>query len=77
LYIQANSKFIAVPIAGPGGRVGIINAEKPGRLPTHILSILCNSEVTNFKFDPFNESILVTGKFVYLSYSRDKSRGAN
>ncbi|KAI9483481.1 MAG: hypothetical protein EXX96DRAFT_558330, partial [Benjaminiella poitrasii] len=58
--IQANSKFIAVPISGPGGRVGIINAKKPGRLPTHLPSVLCNSEVTNFKFNPFNENILVT-----------------
>ncbi|CAO0800763.1 unnamed protein product [Mucor circinelloides] len=58
--IQANTKFIAVPLSGPGGRVGIINAEKPGRLPTHIPSVLCNSEVSNFKFDPFNENILVT-----------------
>jgi coronin-7 len=51
-----------VPISGPGGRVGIISVEKPGRLPTHIPSLLCNSEVTNFKFDPFNDHILVTGK---------------
>lgn len=42
--------------------MGIINAKKPGRLPTHIPSLLCNSEVTNFKFDPFNDNILVTGK---------------
>ncbi|KAK4519787.1 IRG-type G domain-containing protein [Mucor velutinosus] len=58
--IQANTKFIAVPLSGPGGRVSIINSEKPGRLPIHIPSVLCNSEVSNFKFDPFNENILVT-----------------
>ncbi|KAI9252117.1 hypothetical protein BY458DRAFT_523377 [Sporodiniella umbellata] len=58
--IQASRKFIAIPISGPGGRVGIINAEKPGRLPTRIPCILCGSEVTNFKFDPFNHNRLVT-----------------
>ncbi|KAG1055944.1 hypothetical protein G6F43_002125 [Rhizopus delemar] len=58
--IQTSSKFIAVPISGPGGRVGIINAQKPGRLPTHIPCVLCGSEVTNFKFDPFDHNRLVT-----------------
>lgn len=58
--IQANSKFIAVPISGPGGRIGIINAAKPGRLPTQIPCFLSGSEVINFKFDPFDDSILVT-----------------
>ncbi|GAA5808709.1 hypothetical protein MFLAVUS_002104 [Mucor flavus] len=58
--IQVNTKFIAVPISGPGGRVAIINADKPGRLPVSLPCVMCGSEVTNFKFDPFNESILVT-----------------
>lgn len=62
LCFQANSKFIAVPISGPGGRIAIINADKPGRLPTQIPSVMCESEVVNFKFDPFDEFVLVTGK---------------
>jgi coronin-7 len=49
-----------VPISGPGGRVGIINAQKPGRLPTHIPCVVCGSEVTNFKFDPFDHNRLIT-----------------
>lgn len=40
--------------------MGIINAQKPGRLPTHIPCVLCGSEVTNFKFDPFDHNRLVT-----------------
>jgi coronin-7 len=59
--IQASRKLIAVPISGPGGRVGIIDANKPGRLPTHIPCVLCGSEVTSFKFDPFNPLRLLTG----------------
>ncbi|CAO3703251.1 unnamed protein product [Rhizopus stolonifer] len=58
--IQASSKFIAVPISGPGGRIGIIDAQKPGRLPTRVPCVLCGSEVTNFKFDPFDPYRLVT-----------------
>ncbi|KAI7865295.1 hypothetical protein BDF14DRAFT_1827384 [Spinellus fusiger] len=58
--IKTNTKFIAVPIAGPGGRVGIISSDKPGRLPIHIPSVLCNSEVTNFQFDPFHQHLLST-----------------
>ncbi|KAI9280147.1 hypothetical protein BC943DRAFT_311248 [Umbelopsis sp. AD052] len=58
--IQASSKFIAVPIAGPGGRIGIISASKPGRLPTKVPSLQCGSSVVDFKFDPFNPNILVT-----------------
>ncbi|KAI8374237.1 uncharacterized protein BYT42DRAFT_575596 [Radiomyces spectabilis] len=58
--IQANTSFIAVPITGPGGRVGIISVDKPGRLPVHIPSLLCGSEVTNFQFDPFNNQVIAT-----------------
>ncbi|KAG0174129.1 Coronin-7 [Apophysomyces sp. BC1015] len=58
--IQANSKFIAVPISGPGGRVGIIPVNKPGRLPTHIPCVVCGSPVTYFVFDPFNDHMLAT-----------------
>ncbi|KAI9310453.1 hypothetical protein BX666DRAFT_1869613, partial [Dichotomocladium elegans] len=58
--IQANVKFIAVPITGAGGRVGIIRVDQPGRLPTHIPSVLCGSPVTYFAFDPFDPHILAT-----------------
>ncbi|KAI8141932.1 hypothetical protein BJV82DRAFT_645071 [Fennellomyces sp. T-0311] len=58
--IQASTKFIGVPISGAGGRVGIISIDKPGRLPTHVPSVLCGSTVTNFKFDPFDPQVLAT-----------------
>ncbi|KAI9011899.1 hypothetical protein CLU79DRAFT_848786 [Phycomyces nitens] len=58
--IKTNGKFIAVPISGPGGRVAVIAANKPGRLPTHVPCVLCGSEVTNFQFNPFNEHTLAT-----------------
>ncbi|KAF7728011.1 hypothetical protein EC973_006776 [Apophysomyces ossiformis] len=58
--IQANSKFIAVPISGPGGRVGIIPATKPGRLPTQVPCIVSGCPITCFLFDPFDDYILTT-----------------
>ncbi|KAI8884390.1 DUF1900-domain-containing protein [Backusella circina FSU 941] len=58
--IQASGKLIAVPISGPGGRIGIIDINKPGRLPTHVPCVLCGSEVSSFKFDPFNPLRLLT-----------------
>ena len=58
--IQASTEFIGVPISGAGGRVGIIPINKPGRLPTQIPCVLCGSNVTNFKFDPFDPRVLAT-----------------
>lgn len=49
-----------MPITGPGGQVGIIPADKPGRLPVHIPCVLCGAGVTNFRLDPFDEHTLAT-----------------
>ncbi|KAJ8656435.1 hypothetical protein O0I10_007758 [Lichtheimia ornata] len=73
--IQASADFIAVPIAGAGGRVGIIQqVEKPSRLPTHLPCVVCGSPVTYFVFDPFDSHKLITAsedsviRFWKLSY---------
>ncbi|KAG2226914.1 hypothetical protein INT45_010193, partial [Circinella minor] len=58
--IQASTELMGVPMSGAGGRVGIIPINQPGRLPTHIPSVLCGSNVTNFKFDPFDPRVLAT-----------------
>ncbi|KAI8992251.1 hypothetical protein BDB01DRAFT_841611 [Pilobolus umbonatus] len=58
--IQANKDWMIVPIAGPGGRLGRIDASKPGRLPPTLPSVSCGSEVIQFKLDPFRPSVLVT-----------------
>ncbi|KAI8099038.1 uncharacterized protein BX664DRAFT_320241 [Halteromyces radiatus] len=58
--IQANDKFIAVPLTGPGGRIGVISTMtcRGGRLPIHIPSVLTGSEITCFQFNPFDPYIL-------------------
>ncbi|OZJ05924.1 hypothetical protein BZG36_01201 [Bifiguratus adelaidae] len=58
--IQCNPKFIAVALDGPGGRVGIINAQRPARLPIKIPAVVCGSTVVDFKWNPFNMNELVT-----------------
>ncbi|KAL1915846.1 uncharacterized protein VTP21DRAFT_6234 [Calcarisporiella thermophila] len=58
--IQANPRFIAVALSGSGGRVGIIDVAKPGRLPTRLPAVVCQSSVTDFKFDPFEHDVLLT-----------------
>lgn len=76
--IQASADFIAVPIAGAGGRIGIIQqVEKPSRLPTHLPCVVCGSPVTYFVFDPFDSHKLITAsedgviRIWKLSYKED------
>jgi len=59
--IEANNKFIAIPINGPGGRIAILKTRDSGRIPTTMNCILCGSTMTYYKFNPFNQNILITG----------------
>ncbi|KAF9917805.1 Coronin-7 [Linnemannia zychae] len=58
--IEVNPKFIALPLHGSGGRIGILKTTEPGRVGAKIPSIVCSSDLTGFKFDPFNHNLLVT-----------------
>ncbi|KAG9069608.1 Coronin-7 [Linnemannia hyalina] len=58
--IEVNPKFIALPLNGSGGRIGILKTSEPGRVGTKIPSLVCSSDLTGFKFDPFNHNLLVT-----------------
>ncbi|KAK3821420.1 MAG: hypothetical protein J3Q66DRAFT_151648 [Benniella sp.] len=57
--IELNSEFIALPLQGPGGRVGILKTTEPGRVDK-VPSVVCASDLLSFKFDPFNPKLLVT-----------------
>ncbi|KAJ1537172.1 hypothetical protein HK096_003211 [Nowakowskiella sp. JEL0078] len=59
--LDASEKFIAFAASGPGGRVAVLDSKSSGRLPAVIPCIVCGSDVTDFKFDPFNSSKLLTG----------------
>ncbi|KAI8930260.1 hypothetical protein BC831DRAFT_499742 [Entophlyctis helioformis] len=57
---QANTKFLAFAMAGPGGRIGIWPTSQKGRLPARIPCIVNGSDLLDFKFDPFNENRVLT-----------------
>ncbi|KAF8934861.1 Coronin-7 [Haplosporangium bisporale] len=57
--IEINHKFLALPLHGTGGRIGILKASEPGRVGK-IPAIVCSSDLLGFKFDPFNPNLLVT-----------------
>ncbi|KAF9999841.1 Coronin-7, partial [Modicella reniformis] len=58
--IEVNPKFMALPLQGSGGRVGILKTTKPGRVVNKIPCLVCSSDLMSFKFDPFNPNLLVT-----------------
>ncbi|KAF9434203.1 Coronin-7, partial [Entomortierella beljakovae] len=58
--IEINPKFIALPLQGPGGRIGILKTSEPGRVGNKLPSLVCSSDLTSFKFDPFDPNLLVT-----------------
>ncbi|KAF9126479.1 Coronin-7 [Mortierella sp. 14UC] len=58
--IEVNPKFLALPLHGSGGRIGVLKTSEPGRVGNKIPSLVCSSDLTGFKFDPFNHSLLVT-----------------
>ncbi|KAI9139862.1 hypothetical protein BKA69DRAFT_1176292 [Paraphysoderma sedebokerense] len=58
--LEISNKFIAVPIAGSGGRLGIIDIKKPGRLPVNCPSLIAGADLSDYKFDPFDDCKVVT-----------------
>ncbi|KAF9402531.1 Coronin-7 [Mortierella sp. AD011] len=58
--IEVNHKFITLPLQGTGGRVGILKVSEPGRVGNKVPSLVCSSDLTGFKFDPFDANLLVT-----------------
>lgn len=58
--IKANVDRVAVPLAGPGGKVGVFETAQAGRLPDGVLPCVINTAtVMDFAFDPFDNSKLV------------------
>lgn len=52
---QANHERVAVPLAGPGGKIAIYELAKTGRLPDGVIPSLVNgSNIMDFQWDPFN-----------------------
>lgn len=52
---QANHERVAVPLAGPGGKIAIYELSKTGRLPDGVIPSLVNgSNIMDFQWDPFD-----------------------
>jgi len=58
--VHANTKRVAIPLSGPGGKVGVFETDKAGRIPDGVVPCLINSSnVMDFAWDSFNEAKLV------------------
>ncbi|ORX59750.1 DUF1900-domain-containing protein [Hesseltinella vesiculosa] len=60
VLVQANEHWLAVPLSGAGGRVGVLPTAKPGRLPVHVPAVATGADIAFFLFDPFDTHILTT-----------------
>ena len=51
-----NEDRIAVPLAGPGGKLAIFETKRPGRIEAGVLPVIINgATVLDFAFDPFDK----------------------
>lgn len=51
----ANHRRVAVPIAGPGGKIAVYELGRPGRLPDGVIPSLVNgANIMDFQWDPFD-----------------------
>lgn len=52
---HANSRHLAVPLSGAGGKIAIYEINKPGRQPDGVIPSLVNgSNIMDFQWDPFD-----------------------
>lgn len=57
---HANTKFIAAPLGGPGGKIAIFSRDKPGKLPDGVIPTLVQgSNIMDFAWDPFDDHRLL------------------
>uniref|UniRef100_A0A7I4YBI6 Coronin n=1 Tax=Haemonchus contortus TaxID=6289 RepID=A0A7I4YBI6_HAECO len=62
-----SGKFVAVPLKGPAGVVGIYDVEKPGKLPDGVMDGIFNkAQVTDLHWNPFDDEQLAVGTDVGL-----------
>jgi len=58
-YIQANTDRLAIPLAGPGGKLAILENSKAGRVSDGVVPAVINTGNTmDFTWDPFNNTRL-------------------
>ena len=58
----ANPDYAAILLAGPGGKVCVIDLKRPGRQPDGVVpSLLNGAKVMDFGWDPFDNSHIAVG----------------
>ncbi|CAI4229179.1 unnamed protein product [Auanema sp. JU1783] len=58
----AGGQFVAVPLSGPAGVVGIYNIDEPCKLPDGVMDGIFNkAPVTDLKWNPFDDGELACG----------------
>jgi coronin-7 len=58
---DVSKEYIAFFYQGSGGRVGIWPLKKEGRFPPKVPCVINGSDVIDFKFNPFQPNLLLTG----------------
>ncbi|CAD6187798.1 unnamed protein product [Caenorhabditis auriculariae] len=57
-----SGKFVAVPLSGPAGVVGIYDVDAPGKLPDGVMDGVFNkAQVTDLQWNPFDDGQLAVG----------------
>ncbi|PAV63432.1 hypothetical protein WR25_08397 [Diploscapter pachys] len=58
----ASRHFVAVPLSGPAGVIGIYDVDEPGRLPDGVMDGVFNkAQVTDLQWNPFDDEQLAVG----------------
>lgn len=59
--IKCTARYFYIPLGGAGGKLGVIEVERKGRLPTHIPALLSQTSVVTFEVDMFVEGRVFVG----------------
>ncbi|KAJ3042735.1 Coronin-7 [Rhizophlyctis rosea] len=59
--LESTEEYLAIPMAGPGGRVAVWPTSQTGRLPVRLPCFLCGTDLIDFKWNPFEKTVLATG----------------
>jgi len=56
---QINSKYAAFILTGNSGNIGIVELNKPGRLPDTVINCIINkTKLSDFTWDPFDDDVI-------------------
>ncbi|EGG00921.1 uncharacterized protein MELLADRAFT_92887 [Melampsora larici-populina 98AG31] len=59
--IKSTPRYCYVPLGGAGGKLGVIEVQKKGRLPTHLPAFLSQTDLVSFEVDLLVEGRVFVG----------------